>query len=275
MKLRGLLLACFVILSAVSIFAQSGGTAADQLSGVWTGDMGPNATTRFPLRLELKFDGQTAISGTITGPPLPGEIKGGTFDPKTGALKLEVEVKGDGVIHQVVLEGTVVSGLATGRATSANQSGNFKITKGAGDPAGAQQSGANDTAAALRYGFGEVSGWVTKAADLVPADKYDYRPTPSVRTFGQLIAHIADSQNYYCARAVKGRSAQWSDAVEKGSLDKATLAQKLKQSIDACNAVYGSSGEVGSLFGNVGHTSLHYGNIITYMRMLGLKPPSN
>jgi hypothetical protein len=51
--------------------------------------------------------------------------------------------------------------------------------------------------------------------------------------------------------------------------------QKLKQSIDACNAVYGGGGQVGALFGNVGHTSLHYGNIITYMRMLGLTPPSS
>jgi hypothetical protein len=159
--------------------------------------------------------------------------------------------------------------------SSANQSGNFKITKSAGDSVGPQQSGANDTAAALRYGFGEVSGWVTKSADLVPADKYDYRPTPTVRTFGQLIAHIADAQNYYCARAVRGRNAQWSDAVEKGSLDKATLVQKLKQSIDACNAVYGGSGDLGSLLGNLGHTSLHYGNVVTYMRMLGLTPPSS
>jgi hypothetical protein len=61
-------------------------------------------------------------------------------------------------------------------------------------------SGANDTAPALRNGCGEVSGWVTKAADLAPADKYSYRPAPTVRTFGQQLAHIADSYNYYCAR---------------------------------------------------------------------------
>ena len=274
MKLKSLLIACFVLLSAVSVFAQSGGTAADPLSGAWTGDMGPNATRRQPITIELKFDGKAAISGAITGPPRPGEIKAGTFDPNTGALKLDVEVKGDGGVFNVVLEGTVVNGFATGRVSGA-LTGNFKITKVGADSVGAQQSGANDTAKALRYGFGEVSGWVTKAADLVPADKYGYRPTPSVRTFGQLIAHIADSHNYYCARAVSGRNADWSDAVEKGSLDKATLAQKLKQSIDACNAVYGSSGEIGALFGNVGHTSLHYGNIITYMRMLGLTPPSS
>ena len=132
-----------------------------------------------------------------------------------------------------------------------------------------------DTATALRDGFTEVSGWVTKAAEMVPDDKYNYRPVDSVRTFGQLVAHIADSYNYYCARG-SGNNIEWSDPIEKGSTDKATLVPKLKQAVDRCNEVYkGSSGRVGPLLGNVGHTSLHYGNIITYMRMLGMKPPSS
>ena len=42
---------------------------------------------------------------------------------------------------------------------------------------------------------------VVAVNDLVPADKYNYRPAPSVRTFGQLIGHIADSYNYNCAIA--------------------------------------------------------------------------
>lgn len=273
MKLRILLLACFVLLSAVSIFAQSDGATA--VSGVWTGDMGPNATTRFPLKLELKFDGQ-AVSGTVTGPPLPGEIKTGTFDPKTGALRLEVEVKGDGAVDRFVFEGTVVSGVATGRVTrtSNNQTANFKITKADVGAAPAQQPGGIDLAAGLRQSFTEVSGWITKAADLVPADKYSYRPAPTVRTFGQQIAHIVVSYNYYCGRAA-GQNAQWSDAIEKGDTDKETLAQKLKQATDACNAAYGGASQAGPLFVNIGHANLHYGNIITYMRMLGLTPPSN
>ena len=52
-----------------------------------------------------------------------------------------------------------------------------------------------DAATALREGFTEVSGWVSKAAEMVPDDKYNYRPVDSVRTFGQLVAHIADSYN--------------------------------------------------------------------------------
>jgi len=134
--------------------------------------------------------------------------------------------------------------------------------------------GSGDASAALRESFGEVSVWITKAADLVPADKYAYKPTQSVRTFGQLIGHIADGHNYFCARAA-GKKVQWSDAVEKGSTDKATLVLKLKESVDACNAAYGRGGQVSAMVGNLGHTSLHYGNVITYMRMLGLVPPSS
>jgi uncharacterized damage-inducible protein DinB len=178
-------------------------------------------------------------------------------------------------VVRLVLEGTIVLGTATGRVSGDNQTGTFKITKkAAGEPAPVQQSGANEAAAALRYGFGEVSGWVTKAAELVPADKYSYRPAPSVRTFGQQIAHIAVAYNYYCGRAA-GQNVQWSDAIEKGSTDKATLAQKLKQATDACNAAYGGNGQAGMLMANIAHTNLHYGNVITYLRMLGLTPPSN
>ena len=141
----------------------------------------------------------------------------------------------------------------------------------------AQSNGAakrDETKAALSKSFGEVSGWVSKAAEAVPADKYSYRPTQSVRTYGQLIAHIADAYNYYCARAA-GRNVEWSDAIEKGKTDKATLAPKLRQALGTCTSAYAGSGQAGPLVDNVGHTNLHYGNIITYMRMLNLVPPSS
>jgi uncharacterized damage-inducible protein DinB len=127
----------------------------------------------------------------------------------------------------------------------------------------------------VRGGFTEVNEWVTKAADMVPADKYSYRPVDTVRTFGQLIAHITDSYNYFCAHGA-GNKVQWSDPVEKGTTDKDTLLPKLKEAVGRCNTAYSSSNaQLRPLFTNVGHTSLHYGNIITYMRMLGLKPPSS
>ena len=139
----------------------------------------------------------------------------------------------------------------------------------------AQQPAANDARAALRKSFGEVGGWVTKSAELVAADKYSYRPTNTVRTFGKLIGHLVDSYAYYCAQAA-GRNVEWGDPAEKGATDKATLAPKLKQATDACQAAYAAgASNVGPLVDNVGHTNLHYGNIITYLRMLGLTPPSS
>ncbi len=131
-----------------------------------------------------------------------------------------------------------------------------------------------DVATELRNGFNEVNGWVTKAAEMVPAEKYNYRPVDSVRTFGQLIAHITDSYNYFCAHGV-GNKVEYTDAVEKGGTDKDTLLPKLKEAVGRCNTAYSSGTQLRPLFSNVGHTNLHYGNIITYMRMLGLNPPSS
>jgi uncharacterized damage-inducible protein DinB len=138
----------------------------------------------------------------------------------------------------------------------------------------AQQPAANDAPAALKKGFSDVSGWIAKAADMVPPDKYSYKPVPTVRTFGELVGHIVDGYTYFCGRAT-GQNIKFSDATEKGKTDKATLVPKLKQALDTCNTAYAGTGQAGLLIDNLGHTNLHYGNVITYMRMLGLVPPSS
>jgi hypothetical protein len=185
MKLKTLFFVCFVFWAATSVAAQSTGASVNPITGTWTGHLGPGATPQNAITLELTFDGKSTVAGTLVGLAIPGEIKSGSFDPQTGALKLEVAPT-DGSAIRLVLEGTVVLGTATGRASSDSQPGTFKITKKLEEASvPAPQSGAHDPAAGLRHGFGEVSGWVTKAADLVPADKYNYRSTSFVRTFGQ------------------------------------------------------------------------------------------
>ena len=131
-----------------------------------------------------------------------------------------------------------------------------------------------DPGSAVRKNWDLVAKWVSASANLVPADKYSYRPAATVRTFAQLIGHIADSHNYYCAVA-SGQKRDWSDPVEKGPQDRATLVAKLKQSIEACNKVYTTAAQSEPLIDNVAHSSLHYGNVITYLRMMGLTPPSS
>jgi uncharacterized damage-inducible protein DinB len=135
------------------------------------------------------------------------------------------------------------------------------------------QSKPADMPALLKGGFAEVSEWITKAAAMVPAERYDYKPVATVRSFGELVAHVADGYNWYCANA-SGQKTEWSDAVEKGPTDKATVTAKLKAAADKCIAVT-ATGQTMQLMQNIGHANLHYGNIITYMRMMGLTPPSS
>lgn len=135
------------------------------------------------------------------------------------------------------------------------------------------QGKADDVPALLKGGFAEVDGFIRKSAELVPAERYTYKPVATVRSFGELIAHVADGYNWYCANA-SGRKAEWSDAVEKGRTDKATVIAKLKQASEGCVAAT-ATGQTRQLMQNIGHANLHYGNIITYVRMMGLAPPSS
>ena len=124
-------IACCVLLSAASMFAQSGGSKAeaDQISGTWTGEfvLKRDASNRIPITMELKYDGKRAVSGTFTGLPTPGDVKTGTFDAKSGALKLELGKQGEPAVL-LVLEGTVEKDTAAGHF-SGEETGDFKITK--------------------------------------------------------------------------------------------------------------------------------------------------
>ena len=139
--------------------------------------------------------------------------------------------------------------------------------------AGAQPK-TDSTRMALSYGFNEVAGWVAKSAEMVPDAKYTYKPVSTVRSYGELVAHIVDGMNWYCAQAT-GRKVEWSDATAKGKTDKATVTAALKKATASCKAQYDGAGKFMPLMANVGHTNLHYGNNITYLRMMGMVPPSS
>jgi hypothetical protein len=128
---RWLVITVCVLMSAPSVFAQSRDAKAkpDPITGTWTGELAPqNAPRRMPVTMELKFDGKKAVSGTVSGLPNPADVKSGTFDPKTGALKLELGKKGETEVL-LVLDGTVVKGTATGKVTGEGAGGDFKIAK--------------------------------------------------------------------------------------------------------------------------------------------------
>ena len=236
MRLITLALASALLFCTHPLVAQTSAPSADPISGVWNGNMARDAD-RLPITITFKFDGSN-ITGTITGPPSPGVITSGTFDKATGALKFQVEVQ-DGSKTLVAFEGKVEGDKAAGQVTLNNQTGTFALTKGAAGAADAPPSrpGGMSTSEALQKSFASVSTYIAKSAEMIPADKYNYKPTDSVRTVGQLIGHVADGYNYYCTVAAKGK-AEWSDAAANGPTDKATIVGKLKQAADACSAAY-------------------------------------
>jgi hypothetical protein len=124
-----------VLLVTPTLLAQSpsGKPKPDPITGTWTGALvRQGGSAAIPVTMELKFDGKSAVTGTVSGLPNPADVKAGSFDPKTGALKLQLGRQGDSAVL-LVLEGTVVKGTATGRF-SGDESGEFKIAKKASAP---------------------------------------------------------------------------------------------------------------------------------------------
>jgi hypothetical protein len=116
---------CMLVFS-LSVMAQSRGAKPDALSGTWAGELSADDRTR-SISLELKFDGKSKVTGTFTGMPRPGDVKQGTFDPKTGALKLQLGIEGDSAVR-LTLEGTVTGNKASGRV-SGEAAGTFTLAR--------------------------------------------------------------------------------------------------------------------------------------------------
>ena len=242
----------------------------------WGGILNGGQLDGSPATMELAIDQKGAMAGRITGPKIQPAKIAGTLDAKTGAVKFDASLEGG--TDKFSFVGSILKD--TLKASTTDQQGRvftMRLVKGMKAPeiksARVPQNPSDPARAAVERNFTEVSGWVARAAAMVPPDKYTYRPIGTVRTFGEIVAHVADAYTFYCTRA-GGKEVQWSDAIEKGPKDKAALAGKLKTAQDLCVAAQ-ARGQLGALTDNVAHTSLHYGNIITYMRMMGLTPPSS
>ncbi len=151
----------------------------------------------------------------------------------------------------------------------------------------AQSSNPLTSSAKVMYGM--VSNNVVKAAEEMPEENYSFKPTADVRSFGQLIGHVADAQYAFCG-AVVGGTPNRPDA-EKTKSSKADLVQALKDAVAYCDKAYSGltdaqAAETVKFFGrelpklsvlafNTAHTDEHYGNIVTYLRLKGLVPPSS
>ena len=137
--------------------------------------------------------------------------------------------------------------------------------------------------------YSYVSNAVIGAAQKMPEENYSFRPTPEVRSFGQIVGHVADAWFNFCSQGT-GESNP-NKGIEKTKTSKADLIAALKDGVAYCNKAFDSMTDAkGSqmvkfmnydiarltLFSvNTAHTDEHYGNLVTYLRMKGIVPPTS
>lgn len=136
--------------------------------------------------------------------------------------------------------------------------------------------------------FEIVKGYLIASAEQMPEELYGYRPTDEVRTFGQIIGHVANAQYMFCGTATGGDARPPENFEERTT--KAGLVEAIKMGFAACDPAYAMEdlkameeieffGNTGSrlwvLNFNVAHTWEHYGNLVVYFRANGMVPPSS
>jgi uncharacterized damage-inducible protein DinB len=141
----------------------------------------------------------------------------------------------------------------------------------------------------LRSDYKTIEDYVLRAAEKMPEGEYAFKPSPDVRTFAQQIAHVADDQYNLCAPA-KGEVRQAAyRAIETSMSTKAELVPALRAAFAYCDGAYDAltdaSGQemvtgrdrtkFGMLTWNLWHTWEHYGNMVIYLRIKGIVPPSS
>jgi uncharacterized damage-inducible protein DinB len=160
-------------------------------------------------------------------------------------------------------------------------------------PAHAQP--ANPLSAGAKRSYDIIKGYILKASAKMPEEHYTFKPTPEVRSFGQILGHIADANYGICSAAAGEKPPAGgfdpATSIEKLKTSKADLDKSLADSFAYCDKVHGGmtdaagaalvkflTGEMPKLSVlefNTHHDFEHYGNIVTYMRLKGLVPPSS
>jgi uncharacterized damage-inducible protein DinB len=125
---------------------------------------------------------------------------------------------------------------------------------------------------------------IMKSADAMPVSKYNYQPTKDVRSFAEILNHVADISYLLCSN-VKGEA---SPATATAKRSKAEIMAYLKGAFDYCDGVYSrftdahlndtadfwgvKTNKMFILTQVANHDALHYGNLVTYLRLNGLEP---
>jgi len=157
----------------------------------------------------------------------------------------------------------------------------------------ANAQNANPLSAGAKRTYDIIKGYVTRAAEKMPEEHYAFKPTPDVRSFGQLVGHVADANYGFCSAAAgeKPPAGGFESPIEKGQTSKADLQKALADSFAYCDKAHagmtdaagaatikffgGEMAKLSVLEFNTHHDFEHYGNMVTYMRLKNIVPPSS
>jgi uncharacterized damage-inducible protein DinB len=155
-----------------------------------------------------------------------------------------------------------------------------------------------DLSTAIKNGHNNIKGNILKSAEKMSEADYSFKPAgimPEVRSYGQFIGHIANANYLLCSRA-KGEDSPSKVDIEKTVTARADLIKALNESFTYCDGVYSTLTDTSAvekiampgpnnttrqiaravpLMNNNSHNNEHYGNLVTYMRVKGIVPPSS
>jgi hypothetical protein len=141
----------------------------------------------------------------------------------------------------------------------------------------------------VRTDYRSIRDYFIRAAEKMPESEYGFKPTPEVRTFAQQIGHVADDQYNLCAPAKGETRKETYRFIETSFSTKADLVSHLKAAFAYCDGAYDSLNDASGakqsarsgktnfemLNWNLWHTWEHYGNIVVYLRIKGIVPPTS
>jgi uncharacterized damage-inducible protein DinB len=165
----------------------------------------------------------------------------------------------------------------------------------------AQQAPASslDIAGFLKVQHLTIRRNLAASAEKMPDSDFHFRPqgvAPEVRTFGQIVAHLANANYAICASAKGEPNPAKSLDDAKARQPKAELVKALNEALSYCDAVYDAQTNASvnemvsrqgrnnvtlqrargnALINNLAHNNEHYGNLVTYLRAKGIVPPSS
>jgi len=140
-----------------------------------------------------------------------------------------------------------------------------------------------------KYAYGHVKDILLRSAEKMPEENYSFKPIDTVRSYGQIVGHVADAQYLFCSIALGEKNP--APKIEQTKSSKADLIAALKDAFAYCDKAYDGmtdataaqmvkffdhdAPKLGVLTVNNMHDLEHYGNLVTYMRMKGIVPPSS